>query len=168
MTFTPEQLQTEEWRVTADFPNYWVSNLGRCKSLKTYKYIGLKERILKPQVNMQHGYVQYRCYNEYRWQHCYIHRLVYEAFVGKLVENMVIDHIDNDRENNTVENLQQLNYSSNILKADYFKGNPSLAAAVIAKNMRKKGLTLNAIGDVLGVSNATVHRWIHNTQAYMQ
>jgi hypothetical protein len=45
------------------------------------------------------------------------HRLVYEAFVGDLVDGMVIDHINNDKGDNTPSNLRQVHTRFNTSRA---------------------------------------------------
>lgn len=45
-----------------------------------------------------------------------VHRLVYEAFNGRLKKGLVIDHIDNDRTNNKADNLQQITNRLNVSK----------------------------------------------------
>lgn len=50
-----------------------------------------------------------------------IHRLVYENFIGDILEGYVIDHIDNDRRNNHYSNLQMIKQSENAIK--YFTNN---------------------------------------------
>ena len=46
----------------------------------------------------------------------YVHRLVYETFIGDIVSGMVIDHIDEDKQNNALWNLQLLTQSDNLKK----------------------------------------------------
>ena len=46
-----------------------------------------------------------------------IHRLVWETFNGEIPIGKEIDHIDNDKKNNKLDNLQLLNHSSNCKKA---------------------------------------------------
>lgn len=48
-----------------------------------------------------------------------IHRLVYCWFHGEIKEGQVIDHIDGNRHNNALSNLQALTYRSNLIKAGY-------------------------------------------------
>ena len=43
-----------------------------------------------------------------------VHRLVYEAFYGKIPKNMTVDHIDEDIHNNHYSNLRLLTASENI------------------------------------------------------
>lgn len=46
-----------------------------------------------------------------------VHRLVYEAFVGNLESDKVIDHIDANKENNHFTNLRQVTQKENIHNA---------------------------------------------------
>ena len=41
-----------------------------------------------------------------KFVHKYIHRLVYETFIGEIPEGMVINHIDGDKLNNKLDNLE--------------------------------------------------------------
>lgn len=43
-----------------------------------------------------------------------VHRLVWEAYKGKIENNMIIDHIDGNRENNNLSNLRCISQSENI------------------------------------------------------
>lgn len=45
-----------------------------------------------------------------------IHRLVYETWKGKIKKNMTVDHIDENKNNNYLDNLQLLTRSDNVLK----------------------------------------------------
>lgn len=46
----------------------------------------------------------------------YIHRLVYEMFIGPIPEGKVIDHIDNHQSNNCYKNLQAITQYENTKK----------------------------------------------------
>lgn len=46
----------------------------------------------------------------------YIHQLVYETFIGPRTIGMNIDHIDNHKWNNCIDNLQEITQQENILK----------------------------------------------------
>ena len=45
-----------------------------------------------------------------------VHRLVYEAFVGPITEGFVIDHINDIKDDNRLENLQMLSVKENTQK----------------------------------------------------
>ena len=55
-----------------------------------------------------YGYmcVKFRVNNEIK--NYRVHRLVYSAFKGRIIDNLVIDHIDGNKKNNNIENLRQL------------------------------------------------------------
>jgi len=44
-----------------------------------------------------------------------VHRVVYEAFVGKIPKGLEIDHIDGNKHNNDITNLRAVNRSVNML-----------------------------------------------------
>ena len=46
-----------------------------------------------------------------------VHRLVWETYNGEIPPGQEIDHIDSDKKNNQLDNLQLLNHSSNCKKA---------------------------------------------------
>lgn len=86
--------------------HYQASNLGRIKSLK-YK----KERILKHEIN-HHGYPCVCLYLGESKKFCSIHRLVMRAFNG--ISELDIDHLNNDRSDPMLENLEYVTTSENI------------------------------------------------------
>lgn len=55
-------------------------------------------------------------------KHLYVHRLVYRTFVGVIPSNMEINHIDHDKDNNSLENLELLTHSENQIKSAKFYG----------------------------------------------
>ena len=95
-------LVNEIWKEIPDYENYKVSNLGRVKSLKFGK-----EKILKNCTD-SNGYLSI-CLSRDSKQHRYrIHRLVYESFKGKIPEELVINHIDENIKNNRLTNLEAI------------------------------------------------------------
>lgn len=44
----------------------------------------------------------------------FIHQLVYQAFIGDIDSELVIDHIDEDRNNNHYTNLEQITQAENV------------------------------------------------------
>lgn len=89
-----------------------------------------KERKLKPQRASQSkkGYFQVRLFtNEYpKGRLQYVHRLVYETFVGEIPEGKEIDHINNDSTDNRLDNIQLLTRRENITKFSEEKWGSSL------------------------------------------
>ena len=81
---------------------YEVSNLGRVKSLKFNK-----EKILKAGVNAN-GYLQVNLFKDGKCKARKVHQLVAVAFLGHKPCGMklVVNHIDIDKLNNNVSNLE--------------------------------------------------------------
>lgn len=48
----------------------------------------------------------------------FVHRLVYETFVGPIPPGLTIDHIDNDKTNNHYKNLQLMEAVDNVIKGN--------------------------------------------------
>lgn len=85
----------------------------------------------------------------------FVHRLVYETFVGPIPPGLTVDHEDNDRTNNHYKNLQLMEAVDNVIK-----GNAKHWTAVsptgevveiynLAKFCRDNGLHGSHMADVL-------------------
>jgi len=91
---------------------YQVSSCGKVKSLpkkcggKNNPYLS-KETILKNRINSR-GYYMNTLTKDGKPKHFNTHQLVAMAFLGHTPcgYNIIIDHIDNNKLNNNVENLQ--------------------------------------------------------------
>lgn len=96
-------MEEEIFKNIEDFPSYQVSNFGRVKSFKEYH--GTSKRILKCQLDT-HGYNYIILYKNKQQHIKKIHRLVFETFIRKLDENEDVHHLDTDRNNNKISNLE--------------------------------------------------------------
>lgn len=105
-------LQLTVWLPIKGYENYEVSICGQVRNTKT-------KRILKLFVDTKGYYHVTLCRNCKPKTHR-IHRLVANAFIPKLdITKTYMDHIDNNRLNNTVSNLrwctpQQNNFNSQL------------------------------------------------------
>jgi hypothetical protein len=106
-------INSEIWKPVIGYEGiYEVSNIGRVKSLKFGK-----EKILKLlHAGRDRRYFQVILSKGNAKKQLFVHRLVYEAFVGLIPEGLTIDHIDCNPRNNTVENLQVLTREENSRK----------------------------------------------------
>lgn len=104
------------------FPDYHICDDGRVFSTKVsprYNPNG-ELRLVKPRTHPS-GYLYYGLFvgtgkDKVRlWRRG--HRLVYEAFAGKIKSNLEIDHIDGNKHNNDITNLRMVNRSQNMLAA---------------------------------------------------
>lgn len=86
---------------------YQVSNLGRVKSIKHYDSRGhlRAERVLKP-TNDWDGYLRVNLYKNRVQVNKTIHRLVAEAFIPNPENKPTVNHIDENKTNNNVNNLE--------------------------------------------------------------
>ena len=102
----------EEWRNIPGFNGkYQASNLGNVKSLN-YKHTG-KERILKPGKTSK-GYLFVALSKNGKVKELYVHRLVWIAFKGPIPDGMEINHLDECKTNNNLENLSLATPKENI------------------------------------------------------
>lgn len=104
---------TEE--VWKDIPGYegkyLVSSRGRVKAV--YRWIKNNEKILSPMLNKD-GYYQVNLSFRGKVKHCRIHRLVAEAFIDNPNKYPMVNHKDEDKENNCFENLEWCDHTYNI------------------------------------------------------
>lgn len=98
---------SERWRDVAGYEGlYVVSNLGNVRSLSSGK-------LLKPDTCA--GYLRYRLSKENHAKHCRAHRLVAEAFLPNPERLPQVNHVNGDRSDNRVENLEWCTGSANQL-----------------------------------------------------
>lgn len=100
----------EKWITIREHPNYEVSNRGNVRN-KRNGYI------LKPQLNRKDGYHRVSL-NGKRY---YVHRLVADAFFDGEHQEMDVNHIDGNRLNNDLTNLEWCTRKENIKHA-YING----------------------------------------------
>ncbi len=95
----------EEWKDIDGYEPYEVSNMGnvrRCNKI-------LKGRPTK------NGYIVVCLSKDRTYKNKYVHRLVASNFIDKT--NLVVNHIDGDKSNNKVSNLEWTTYSKNTIHA---------------------------------------------------
>lgn len=118
------------WKSIDGFSRYQVSNLGRIKALsisvhrKNNVVAHLKQKILKGAVDGC-GYLHVRLISDSgKVQLWKIHQIVGKVFLGynrKNTEKMVIDHIDSNKTNNALQNLQIVSERWNVRKGQTIK-----------------------------------------------
>ena len=94
----------ERWVLVSGYSNYTVSSLGRCKNVATGKMLG---------SSTDGRYILVGLRNNKSCKCVLLHRLIYETFKGIIPQKCVIDHIDFDKFNNSLTNLQCITQNEN-------------------------------------------------------
>lgn len=129
------------------YDDYQVSNLGRVKSL----WYG-KERILKPRKNKT-GYLQVGLHKNGKIKYDYIHRLVGKTFLDNPDNLPQINHKDEDKSNNNVDNLEWCSASYNM---NYNEGQKRRAEKQINGKLSKTVYQYNLKGEFVAEYPSTM------------
>ena len=109
----------EIWKDIEGFVGlYQVSNLGRVRSLDS---VDMHDRTSKGRLRkcaiLSSGYVQVILYNGEYKRTARVHRLVAETFIDNPEEKPEVTHIDFNRANNKVDNLEWITHRESIKRA---------------------------------------------------
>lgn len=107
--------ENKDWWIN----RFWFKNNSKEK---------VHSRVLITEARCKHKYVEDKVY--FKVSFCYkqktisipLARLLYVWFKGDLMDGQVVDHIDNDCYNNSLDNLQALTQEQNLEKR--FRDNP--------------------------------------------
>ena len=102
-------LNCEYWRTIPSFPVYSASNYGRIRNDGT-------GRILHVYPNPR-GYLMLTLRRNNTQVSQMVHRLVAEAFLGGPHPGLDVNHIDGDKTNNSIENLEWCTREENVRHA---------------------------------------------------
>ena len=91
-----------------DFENYEISNLGRIRNKET--------KLIRKQSSHKDGYNRIVLIKDNKNYIKTVHRLVAITFIPNPNNLSDVDHIDNNKLNNNVENLQWLSHKDNMCK----------------------------------------------------
>lgn len=105
----------EIWKDIKDFEEmYQVSNLGRVRSVDRFDNMGrLRKGNIKTIRDNGHGYFSVQMYRDNKSNVRYVHRLVAQTFLDNPDNKPEVHHIDSDRSNNKLDNLQWVTSKEN-------------------------------------------------------
>lgn len=95
----------ERWKSVDDFPTYEVSDEGRIRNVKT-------GRVLK-KTRTSKGYEQVSLRKDKQQHVLRVHRLIADTFYGEH-DDLDVNHIDGDKLNNKLSNLEFCTRKENI------------------------------------------------------
>ena len=102
----------EEWKSITGFSNYIISNNGKIKSIN-YNKTGKSKELIPHKLS--NGYLGVTLYDDTKKPHMLlIHRLVAITFIPNPNNYKIINHIDENRNNNFVDNLEWCDYKYNL------------------------------------------------------
>lgn len=120
-----EDLPGEEWREIEDWPGYFVSNIGRVKSIdreitdKSGKVIFRKGKLIAQfldKKDKENAYFKVELSNGGRAERKFVHRLVGKAFVPNPDPSKynVCNHLDENKKNNRADNIEWTDNTGNL------------------------------------------------------
>ncbi len=89
----------ELFKIIKEFPQYQISNLGNIKN-KSNKILVVGKR------KSNSGYIQVRLSKNGKYYYRYLHRLLAEAFIENNNNYRTVNHIDGNKVNNKLNNLE--------------------------------------------------------------
>jgi len=119
----------EVWLPIKGYPKHEISSTGRIRNIKT-------KRILKQRTN--NGYRQICLSNNGESKKLTVHRLVCSAFHLNPHSKPCVDHIDNNKTNNHIQNLRWVTHSENGMNQSKHCNNKSGATGVYWHKHGKK------------------------------
>ena len=131
-------MENEQWKPVEGYEDYEVSNWGRVKSLN-YRRTG-REKVMSPGKDKD-GYLQVHLWKNGVAKPFKIHRLVYEMFAGEIPDGLEVSHLDDNKENCRLENLEACSHKAN---CNWGNRNKKIAAALRGKKQPPEAVARSA------------------------
>lgn len=170
----------EVWLPVKGFEGYYeVSNFGKVRGVDRLAAVGSGGTRLVRGTNRKFsvstkGYFQVLLSKNGRVYTKAVHRLVAEAFLQRVDGKDQVNHIEGDKQNNVLSNLEWCNNSENAVHAFRLglrvPNNLGKARSIFGMTredvyckimeLTSEGLTQKEIGDRLGMHRVTVNRYV--------
>lgn len=149
-TFFDFNLDTEQWVECYNYPNYNISSCGRVVNKRT-------GRLLKICIDNK-GYPYANFWRQGKGKVHQIHRIEFQSFYPrKDLSNLVINHIDGNKTNNYLNNLEAITRQENNLHAEYQIKTHLCAKPIIQYdenwNLIQEFVSISQAQKITGISN---------------
>jgi YesN/AraC family two-component response regulator len=149
----------DDLRQVANFPEYYATESGKVFSFKWGAF-----RELKPYETTK-GYLKVRLYKDGKQKNYFVHRLVMETFKGE--SSLEVNHIDGNKKNNELSNLEYVTTKENdtharreLGKGKAYRLTPEVVQEIF--KLHEEGLSLRKIAAKVGVGSSSVGRCLKN------
>lgn len=154
----------EVWKDIKDYEGiYQVSNFGNVKSLGNE--FSRKERFLKLSPQSK-GYLTVVLQKNATRKMVLVHRIVAEHFIGNTESKPQVNHINGDKTDNSIENLEWVSHKENLdhaiknnltLKGEENRNSKLKDVDVInIHSLLQKGITIKELSESYNVSYSTI------------
>ena len=122
----------------------------------------------------KNGYLKIDTYKNGKRKYYLVHRFIYECFRGDIPSKLQVDHIDNDKQNNCIDNLQLLTPAENCQKAPVGKKGksrkPSISVVSICEETGESQTFLSMLeaSHALGVNSGQISKIVRNKRRFTQ
>lgn len=154
----------EIWKDIENYPNYQVSNFGYVRCTNYHREHRTHLLAFIPDSD---GYLQVKLCKNGIVKFKRVHRLVAEAFIENKTNKEQVNHIDGNKTNNAITNLEWATSKENMhhafktgLMANVYKPRPTMSKIVYQfdnnKKLIKKWNSLREIEKKLNISHSTI------------
>ena len=155
----------EIWKDIKNYEGFYqISNLGRVKSLprKRNNKFNNEEIILK-QFKNTNGYLQVDLWKNNVGKHILVHKLVAQTFINNPNNYPFINHKDENKQNNCVNNLE---WCTSKYNANYGTRNLRLSSPVLCVELNKKYNSIKEASIDLSIYKTSISHCCANREHY--
>jgi len=168
--------EKEIWKAHPEYAGIEVSTLGRVRTLDKMVWNGwgtylVKGRVLKP-GNDKNGYLRVSIKVDGKWATKKVHRLVAQTFIPNPDNLPQVNHKDNDRTNNHVDNLEFCTSSYNAKYREKFgiSNTETIGRPLFAINLETNEVSyFRSQGEAsraLGILNGSISKVVKGKRNY--